>query len=244
MKAIELDDSLSEAHAALGFTKFLYDWEWEAAEKEYRRAVDLNPNNAMAYHRFAILLGKSGRADEALRNIRRPQRLDPLSPTINRILVETLLIAGQLDQALEQSRKTLDLLSETYYAHFVAGQVYIRKGLYQEAIAELEKASSLSGGNAGVRSLMAQSYIATGKRAEAEKILNELQGKPNSATFAFQIAVIHADLGGKNEAFEWLDKCYEARCAGMVHLQESPSLASLRSDPRYQDLLRRTGFPK
>jgi len=243
MKALDLDDSLSEAHAALGFTKFLYDWDWGGAEKELRRAVDLNPNNAMAYHRYAIVLNKTGRADEALRNIRRAQRLDPLSPTINRVLVETLLIAGQLDQALEQSRKTLDLLSETYYAHFVAGQVFVRKGLYPEAIAELEKASSLSGGNAGVRSLMAHSYLAMGKRAEAKKILNDLKGKENSATFAFQIASIYADLGGKDETFEWLDKCYEARCAGMVHLQESARLAPLRSDPRYQDLLRRTGLP-
>src|SRR5260370_16762023 len=109
---------------------------------------------------------------------------------------------------------------------------------------ELEKESSFSGGNGGVRVWLARSYIATGKRAEAEKILNELKGQPNSATFAFQIAVIHADLGGKNETFEWLEKCYEARCAGMVHLKESIPLAPLRSDPRYQDLLRRTGFPE
>jgi tetratricopeptide (TPR) repeat protein len=242
-KALDLDETLSEAHAALGFTKFLYDWEWEGAEKEYRRALELNPNNPMAHHRYAILLGMTGRADEALRKIKRAQRLDPLSPTINRILVETLLKAGQVDQAMEQAQKTLGLLSETYYAHFVAGKVYVRKEMYQEAIGEFEKASSLSGGNAAVQTSLVQLYVTVGKQDAAEKILNELKQQPNRATFAFQIAAICAVLGRTDEAFEWLEKCYEARCAGMVHLREGQNLASLRSDPRYLDLLRRVGFP-
>jgi len=242
MKALELDDSLSEAHAALGFTKFSYDWDWVGAEKEYRRAVELNPNNAMAYHRYTFLLLRTRRYDEALRNIKRAHQIDPLSPSIHRVLVESLVNAGQADQAMEQTRKMLELHSESSHAHFGAGILYAQMGMHQEAIAELEKASSLSGGNAGIQSLLAESYIATGRRAEAEKILNELRARPDSATSAFWAAAIYADLGRKNEAFEWLEKCYEAHCAAMVHLNYR--LAPLRSDPRYQDLLRRVGFPE
>jgi TolB-like protein/Flp pilus assembly protein TadD len=244
MKAIELDDTLSEAHAALGFTKFLYEWDWDGAEKEERRALELNPNSAMAHHRLAVVLGKTDRNDEALRIIRRAQRLDPLSPVINRVLVETLLRAGQLDEAMEQARNSIELLSESYYAHFVAGQVYAQRKMYQEAIAELEKASGLSGGNAGVRVWLAESYVAAGTRERAEKLLNELKEQPDRAVFAFQIGEICAELGRGDEAFEWLEKCYQARCAGMAHLKETPRLASLRSDPRYRDLLRRVGFPQ
>src|SRR5262249_36163837 len=109
MKAIELDDTLSEAHAALGFTKFLYDWEWDGAEKEERRALELNPNSAMAHHRLAVVLGKTDRNDEALRIIRRAQRLDPFSGFIQRVLVETLLRLGQLDEAMEEARKSIEL---------------------------------------------------------------------------------------------------------------------------------------
>jgi TolB-like protein/Flp pilus assembly protein TadD len=248
MKALDLDDKLSEAHAALGFTKFLWDWEWEAAEKEYQRALQLNPNNAIGYHRYAVLLLSLGRYEEALRNFERAHQIDPLSPLVNRWLVESLVKAGRSDQALEQARKMLELHSGNYYAHFGAGVVYALLNMYKEAIPQLEQASSISasgkklGANASARRLLAHSFLATGRREEAEKILNELIR--DTPTFASHIGDLLVDLGRTDEAFEWFEKCYATRCAGIVHFKTTPYHTPLQSDPRYKEMVRRMGYPE
>jgi TolB-like protein/DNA-binding winged helix-turn-helix (wHTH) protein/Tfp pilus assembly protein PilF len=243
-KALALDDTLSEAHAALGFTKFLYDWDWEGAEREYRRVIELSPGSPIGYHRYGLQLGLRGRFDEALANIKHAQQLDPLSPENNRFVIVSLLRAGQSDQAMEQARKMLELHPDNFHTHFGLGMAYVQERKYAEAIVELQKASDISGGNAGARSLLAHAYVALGNKTEAEKILKELKGLSNPGVLAYQIAVISADLGRKNEAFEWLEKGYEERCAAIVHLKVDPRLSALHSDPRYQDLLRRVGFPE
>lgn len=241
-KALALDDTLSEAHAALGFTKFLYDWDWEGTEREYRRVIELSPGSAIGYHRYGLQLGLRGRFDEALAKIKHAQQLDPLSPENNRFVMVSLLRAGQSDQAMEQARKMLELHPDSFHTHLGLGMAYVQERKYAEAIVELQKASDISGGTASARSLLANAYVGLGNKREAEKILNELKRLSNPGILAYQIAVVSADLGRNNEALAWLEKGYEERCAAMVHLKVDLRLSALHSDPRYQDLLRRIGL--
>ena len=242
-KALTINDNMSDAHAALAYIKAGYDWDFAGAEGEYKRAIELNPNDATVRHWYGEYLGLIGHRDASILELRRAQELEPLSLIINTELGTVLYFAGQLDQAIEQLRKTVDLDSSFETAHVELGFVYREKGQYEEAILEFKKALELDRDNAYALSEIGHTYGTLGRRAEAYKALGLLK-KQSSRRYVLPsyIAAIHAGLGENDRAFEWLEKGYSERDTNLLYLKVDPSWNSLRSDSRFADLLRRIGF--
>jgi len=238
-KALELDNSLGEAHTSLAFSLDLFDWDWASAEREFRRAIELNPGYATAHHWYAWHLSEMGRNSEAIAEMRKAEDLDPLSLIISADVAEILLVAHSYDQAIEQSRKTIDMDPNFAVAHYELGQALVQKHMYKEAIAELQKAIELSGGSTTCTSNLAFAYAASGRRKEAEKILSDLKNR--SKQNASEIALMYVGLNEKDEAMAWLEKAYEERFNPSILLR--PVFDPLRSDPRFQNLVRRIGLP-
>ena len=244
-KALELDDTLAEAHNALATVKGDYDWDWPGAEREFRRAIELNPGYATAHQWYGELLSNLGRYEEALAEIKRAQQLDPLSLIINAVSGRTLLAAGQDDLAIEQLRKTLEIDPNFARAHWLLGMAYLRKGAFAEAIAEFQRAATLSPNIIEYKGGLGHAYGRAGKRAEAHKLLYELkEHSKRRYVSSCDFAAIYAGLGEKDQAFAFLEKAYEQRDPKLVLWGNvGPLLDPLRSDPRFADLLRRVGLP-
>lgn len=241
-KALELDETLGEAHAALGFFKFLYDWDFPGAEKEFKRALELNPNFAVAHHQYAIYLANMGRHDESIREAKRAQELDPLSLMMSLTPGLAFYLARKYDQAIEEEQKVIEMDANFIAAHTNLGLAYEQQGLHEQAIAEYQKVSNLIGDNPTAKILIAHVETARGRRSEAEKVLHELLRQPDPAPYSYFIATLYTGLGNKERAFEWLNKAYEKHDGQMVMLKVDPNLDSLRADPRFDDLLRRIGL--
>ncbi len=243
-KALELDDTLAEAHNALATVKADYDWDWPGAEREFRRAIELNPGYATAHQWYGELLSELGRYEEALAEVKQAQQLDPLSLIINAISGRILLNAGRDDLAIEQLRKTLEMDANFAHAHWFLGQADVRKGAFTEAIAEFHRAKTLSPNITQYKGGLGHAYGRAGKTAEARKVLNEVieQSKRRYVSW-YDIAAIYAGLEEKDQAFACLQKAYEQHDAKLVNLKVAPFFDPLRSDPRFQDLLRRIGLP-
>jgi TolB-like protein/DNA-binding winged helix-turn-helix (wHTH) protein/Flp pilus assembly protein TadD len=243
MKALELDDSLSEAHNSLAFCLEGFDWDFEAAGKEFRRAIELNPGYATAHHWYAWHLSLVGRNSEAVAEMRKAENLDPLSLIINADLAELLLIAHLSDESIQQSNKTIEMDPNFALAHNQLAQAYLEKHMFGEAIAEIQKAIQLSGGSPTCTTNLARAYAASGKTAAAVGLLNDLKkGSASGDPHTAEIAMIYAALGNKDQAMTWLEKSYEERFNPGVLLR--PGFDPLRSDPRFQDLVRRIGLPQ
>lgn len=247
MKALEIDDTLAEAHISLARIKSTFDWDFPTAEKEYKRAIDLNPNYATAHHSYGRHLMIMGRLDEAAVEIRRAYELDPLSLIINADLSAPLFFAQQYDRAIESLRKTIEMDPNFALAHFRLGLAYEFKGRYEEAIAEYQRGIELSASRAespGISAVLARAYAASGRGDQARDILNRLKEQSQrSYVSPCDIAEVHAALGEDDQAFEWLEKAYDARSSDLRFLKVSQSFTdSLRLDPRFTDLLRRVGF--
>jgi TolB-like protein/DNA-binding winged helix-turn-helix (wHTH) protein/Flp pilus assembly protein TadD len=243
IKALELDDSLGEAHNSLAFVLDGFDWDMDSAGKEFRRAIELNPGYATAHHWFAWHLALLHRYDEALTEMKKAEDLDPLSLVINADLAELLLLAHSYDEAIRQSRKTIEMDPNFALAHNHLGQAYLQKQMNDEAIAELQKAVQLSGGSPTCIANLARAYVAAGKRNEAAKLLNELKKRSNSGySHASEIAVIYAALGDTEQAMNYLEKGFEERFNPGVLLR--PGFDPLRSEPRFEDLVRRVGLSR
>jgi TolB-like protein/DNA-binding winged helix-turn-helix (wHTH) protein/Flp pilus assembly protein TadD len=243
IKALELDGALGEAHNSLAFCLDGFDWDFDAAGKEFRRAIELNPSYATAHHWYAWHLSLLGRYDEAIAEMRKAENLDPLSLIINADLAELLVLAHSYDESIRQSRKTIEMDPNFALAHNQLAQAYLQKHMNDEAVAELQKAAELSGGSPTVLANLARAYAASGKRGEAIKLLNELKKRSNSIySHGSEIAVIYAALGDTDQAMSWLEKGYEERFNPGVLLR--PGFDPLRSDPRFEDLVRRIGLPR
>ena len=243
MRALELDATLGEAHTSLAFANMNYDWDWSAAEREFRKAIELNPNYANAHHWYADYLSAVGRHEQAVTESKRALELDPLSPIINAWLGWRYFFARQYDLAIEQYLKTLEMDPTFVPARLVLGQGYEQKSMPEKAIDELKKAVSLSGGSSLYVSSLAHAYAIAGRRSEAEMLLRQLNERAqNTYVPSFHIAIIFAGLGQKDRALVWLEKGYQERSTWMVWLKVDPRLDVLRSDPRFQDLLRRLGL--
>ncbi len=243
IKALELDSSLGEAHNSLAFCLDGFDWDLDSAGKEFRRAIELNPGYATAHHWYAWHLSLLGRYDEAIAEMKKAQNLDPLSLIINADLAELLLLAHSYDESIQQSRRTIEMDPNFGLAHNQLGQAYIQKQMYAPAIAELEKAVWLSGGSPTSIANLARAYVASGRRSEAEKLLSDLKKRSSpNASLASEIAMIYASLGDRDQAMNWLEKGYEERFNPGVLLR--PGFDPLRSDPRFEDLVRRIGLPR
>jgi TolB-like protein/DNA-binding winged helix-turn-helix (wHTH) protein/Tfp pilus assembly protein PilF len=242
-KALELDSALGEAHNSLAFCLDGFDWDFDSAGKEFRRAIELNPGYATAHHWYAWHLSLLGRYDEAIPEMRKAESLDPLSLIINADLAELLVLAHSYDQSIQQSRKTIEMDSNFALAHIQLAQAYLAKHMNEEAVAELQKAVQLSGGSPTSIANLARAYVATGKRSEAQKLLSDLKKRSSpSSSYAAEISVIYAALGDTDQAMNWLEKGYEERFNPGVLLR--PGFDPIRSDPRFEDLVRRIGFPR
>jgi TolB-like protein/DNA-binding winged helix-turn-helix (wHTH) protein/Flp pilus assembly protein TadD len=243
IKALELDSALGEAHNSLAFCLDGFDWDFDSAGKEFRRAIELNPGYATAHHWYAWHLSLLGRYDEAIAEMRKAENLDPLSLIINADLAELLVLAHSYDESIRQSRKTIEMDPNFGLAHNQLAQAYLQKQMYDEAIAELQKAVQLSGGSPTVIANLARAYAASGKRSEAVKLLSDLKKRSSPGySHASEIAVIYAALGDKDQAMIWLEKAFEERFNPGVLLR--PGFDPLRSDPRFEDLARRIGLPR
>jgi tetratricopeptide (TPR) repeat protein len=243
IKALELDSALGEAHNSLAFCLDGFDWDFDSAGKEFRRAIELNPGYATAHHWYAWHLSLLGRYDEAIAEMRKAENLDPLSLIINADLAELLVLAHSYDESIRQSRKTIEMDPNFALAHNQLAQAYVQKHMNDEAVAELQKAVQLSGGSPTVMANLARAYAASGKRSEAIKLLSDLKKRSNSIySHGSEIAVIYASLGDSDQAMSWLEKSYEERFNPGVLLR--PGFDPLRSDPRFQDLVRRIGLPR
>jgi TolB-like protein/DNA-binding winged helix-turn-helix (wHTH) protein/Flp pilus assembly protein TadD len=240
-RALELDSVLGEAHNSLAFCLDAFDWNFAAAGKEFRRAIELNPGYATAHHWYAWHLSLLGQYDEAITEMKRAVSLDPLSLVINADLAELFVLAHSYDESIRQSRKTIEMDPNFGLAHNHLAQAYLQKHMNDEAVAELQKAVQLSGDSPTCVANLARAYVASGNRSEAERLLSYLKKRSNdSYSYAAEIAVIYAALGDKNQAMSWVEKGYEERFNPGVLLR--PGFDPLRSEPRFQELARRVGL--
>lgn len=243
-KALEIDDTLAEAHTLLGIIKLQHDWDWSGAEMEFKQALELNPGYAGAHQWYSAYLTAMGRHREAIAEIRRAQELDPLSAHINMSVAVRVFMARQYDQAIEQCQKTLEMDPNFATARYWLGLAYEQKGRYKEALTELQKARDLLG-QKELAGLVGHTYAVAGKRGEALKILNELlelSKRKDEFIDPSYIAYVYIGLGEKDQAFEWLNKAVERRSGELFGLKVDPVFDPLRSDPRFQELLRRVGL--
>jgi TolB-like protein/Tfp pilus assembly protein PilF len=244
LKALELDDTLAEAHSALALIKSSNDWDWSSADREVRRAIELNPSYVDAHRLHAIVLWQTGRLDEAIAETKRTLELDPLSLDNNVTLGLEFFLARKYDQAIEQQGKVLELDPNYILAYYFRGVSYLKKSMYKEGMAELEKGIAISPADIVALTGLSYGYGVTGKRAEAQKVLDKMneisKQKHVSAVF---MAKIYAGLQDKERAFDWLEKAYEDRSIVSVgFVKTNPMFDPLRSDPRFSDLLRRTNL--
>ena len=241
-KALELDDNLAEAHTSLAFILDLYDWDWVSAETEYKRAIALNTNYATAHHWYPWHLIVMGRKSEGIAELRKAESLDPLSLIISADLADGLSIAHLYDDSVQQSRRTLELDPNFAIAHYELGQAFEQKRMHNEAIEEFKRAIELSGGNEICKANLAYAYATSGHKEEAIKIaegLESQQGRHPSTES--NIALIYVGLGDNDHAMFWLNKAYQARFNPSILVR--PVFDPLRSDARFQELLRRIGLP-
>lgn len=242
-QALRLDDSLGQAHAALAYLMFARDWNFAGAEQEFRRTMERSPNYATAHHWYGTLLMFEGRFDEASRELRTAQELDPLSLIIPSALGLNFLFARQPDRAIEQAQKTLQMNPNFPAAHDLLGMAYQSKGMNSEAIAEFRKYYDLSGRDTDTLMRLAHAYAVAGKTDEARKILEQMENPPKGLYISpNDIATVYAGLGEKDKVFLWLDRALQKRASGILLVFRDPAFDSIRQDPRYRQLLRRVGL--
>jgi serine/threonine protein kinase/TolB-like protein/Tfp pilus assembly protein PilF len=244
-KALELDETLGEAHAALGQIKFSFDWDWSGAEQELKRAVELSPSNADAHNVYGWFLTAMGRSDESIAEARRALELDPLTPTTSLQLGWVLYYARRHDESIAQLRKTLELAPNLAYANMELGWNYAEKRMYPEAVAECEKAIEQLPEEQVTLGSCGKVYALAGKRSEGLDILARLK-RISERTYVdpYNIACLCDGLKDSNLTMEWLERAYKEHSASLYLLKNETLSDSVRSDPRFQDLLRRMNFPK
>ncbi len=237
LKALQIDDTLAEAHVLMAAIRE-FNLDWSDSEKEYKRALELDPNSARAHQTYAWHLEMFERLDEAMQHLKRAQELDPLYLELMWDSGVWFIQSRRYDEAIVQFQRLIEMDPNYPAAHFSLAQAYQEKGMYDEAIAEAKKANALgrAGGDAG----LAYAYAVAGKRDEAQKILDELKvASKQRYVSPFNFALIYIGLGDKDQAFEWLNKTFEENPYRIAFIKVQPRFDSLRSDPRFTDLLRR-----
>ncbi len=246
LKALELNDDLAEAHTSSGVVRFLYDWDWPRAESEFQRAIQLNPGLTDAHLWYGIFLGQMGRSGDAIAEVKNAETLDPLSLTVHVNAGWVLYLARREDEAIAEWRKTLDLEPQFATSHSSIWAAYVRESGFSGALAENQKGMRTDGDTLSLAAL-AGSYVASGNRVEAEKVLARLQMISDSKKYyvcPYEMATAHASLGNADKALGWLQKGIHERSGCIPDMKTDPRLDALRSNPRFQELLRQVGFPK
>jgi TolB-like protein/DNA-binding winged helix-turn-helix (wHTH) protein/Tfp pilus assembly protein PilF len=244
MKALALDDSLAEAHTSLAFVTLYYDRDWADAEREFRRAIELNPNYANGHHWYAEFLSLVGRHAEAIAESERARELDPLSNIINTWVGSRYFFARQYDKAIEQYRNAVEMDPGFVPVHLVLGDALEQKHMYQEAITELEKAVSLSGGSPVYMASLAHAYGVAGRRGQAKKLFDDLRNlSKRRYVSSYDLALASLGIGETNRAFALLARAVEERSPRAAFLGVDPRFDGLRSDARFKELMIRIGRP-
>jgi TolB-like protein/Tfp pilus assembly protein PilF/predicted Ser/Thr protein kinase len=242
-KALEIDETLGEAHAALGHILTAYDWDFAGAEPEYKRALELNPNYPTAHQWYGHLLVVTSRYAEAIAEVTRARDLDPLSVPINAFVGLIYMKARQFPKAIEASRKVIELDPNNPFAHWILARSLDARNELQESLAESEKAVSLSGRTHPFTAQLGYAYARIGERDKARQIVDQLMELSSEKYInPYDIALIYTGLGEKDRAFEWLEKAYQERSVRLIEILD-PSFDTLRSDQRLRDLVKRIGFP-
>jgi TolB-like protein/DNA-binding winged helix-turn-helix (wHTH) protein/Flp pilus assembly protein TadD len=243
VKALQLDNTLGEAHTSLAFCLDVFDWDLASADREFRRAIELNPGYATAHHWYAWHLSLLGRNDDAIAEMKKALNLDPVSLIINADLAELLLIAHFTDESIQQSRKTIEMDAHFPLAHDQLAVAYLQRNRIDEAVSELQRAVQLSTGSPTCTANLARAFAVSGRRTEAIQLLGDLKKRSRvSYSNASEIAVVYAALGDNDQAMTWLEKGYEERFNPSVLLR--PGFDPLRADARFQDLERRVGLSR
>jgi TolB-like protein/Flp pilus assembly protein TadD len=243
LKAIELDDSLAEAHASLGLVHYHYDWDWSAAEKELKRALELNPQSAQSYTLYTHYLAGMGRYDEAKKYGARALELDPLSVSAHWFLGWGAIYAGRSDEAIGFFSKALELDPNNPWTRWFLGRAYLLSGNSSRAIEEMETGLRFGPDDPLGLGFTGYVYAVTGRRADALKILQRLDElEKHRFISTISRVYVYAGLGDKDKAFEWLEKAYQERSDSLAWFRFDPESKSLRSDPRFAALMRKVGF--
>ncbi|HYY93927.1 MAG TPA: tetratricopeptide repeat protein, partial [Pyrinomonadaceae bacterium] len=245
LKSVALDDTLAEAHVSLAFVSFYFDRDLATAEREFRRALQLNPTYATAHHRFALVLSAAGRHDEALEEVRRAEQLDPRSAIISAAVANVLFYARRYDEAVEQCRKALELDPGSVAAYTVMRWAYERRGMGREALEAFERESAFAGDTPTTRLKRAQVLASAGRADESRTILKELIARrERDWVSAHEIAVAYALLGDRDSALSWLSRAAREHAVGFAFATVDPLLDDLRADPRFGEALRSGGITR
>jgi len=243
LKALELDDSLAEAHASLAFVEMHYEWDWTASEQEFRRAIELNPNYATGHQWYAYWLMAQGHSNESIAENDLARKADPLSIIIRTDAVDLLCAAGRFDEAIEKAHEAMDLEPNFPLAHYSLGDAYLGKGMYPQALAEYQKVLATDGNDGWARIGLGRAYAAAHERVNAEKVVREmLQDAKERSDAALEIATIYASLGERDKAYAWLDEAYKNREGGLLFLNRAMNFQAIRPDPRFDTLVRKIGL--
>jgi serine/threonine protein kinase/tetratricopeptide (TPR) repeat protein len=244
-KALAIDETDADAHLALAIESQWYEWNWTAAEREFKRAIELNPNDAEAHGYYSWFLAPMGRGAEALAEAKRSQQAAPLSSIANLFVGSVLVFTRQWDAAIVQLRSNIELDPNFWFDHCYLGRAYEQKGRLPEAIAAFERALALDQDNTEIWSGLGHAHALAGNKVEAQKVLDHLtELSAHSFVAPYSFAVIYAGLGEKDQAFAWLDRAYQQRSYFLaVYLSTDARLDSLHADPRFADLKRRIGLP-
>ena len=246
MKALVLDNMLAEAHTSLAHVLVNYDWDWAEAEKEFKRSIELKPDYATAHQWYAIhYLTANGRLEEALQEMKKALELEPTSLVMNSFLGATLYYLGHYDEAIDQCRKTLEMDPNFAVAHWHLGLAYEQKQMFDAAIEEFQKSVSLSGGSPLMIAALGHAYAISQKKQEANKILGQLNElAKHRYVSSFDVAAIYVAMGNNERAVQFLEKAYQEHSFHLVYLNVWPQFKSIRSDPRFQDLVQRIGLSR
>jgi serine/threonine-protein kinase len=242
-KALEIDETLAQAHTSLGGLIMFSDFDWKTAEREYKRAEELDPNYVLTYELHSFLLSALGRPDEAIAKAQRGLEIDPLSALLSNDVAAAYYFARQYDQAIKQVQMTQEIEPGRPGSHIALGGIYDVKGMYEESIAEYQKAISLSERTSTILGLLGHAYAVSGKRNEAVKILNEMKEMSKQKYVSpYDLATVYVGLGEKDKALEQLNRAYEEQSGWIIYLNVEPVFDPLRAEPGFQDLLRRVAF--
>jgi tetratricopeptide (TPR) repeat protein len=239
LRAIDLDNSLSEAHAELANSAMTLDWDWPTAAAEFHRALELNPSSATSHQKYAFYLVRMGRLHEAQAEVERSVDLDPISDSTFHAEGFIYFFSRQYDQALDIAHTVRDLRIDLPDWNFLLGDIYAEKHMYPESIAAFLK----SGNGPYTLGHLGNVYARAGQTDKARTIIAQMQSSlPRDGVGRYEIALIYAGLGEKTEAFKWLEEAYRNHDVGLVYLKVDPCLDPLRTDARFDDLLRRVGL--
>ena len=245
MRALEIDPTLAEAHTSLASVMKAYEWDWAGAEREFRQAIELNPNYSTARQFHGELLESVGRFEEAIAELKRARQLDPFAPRVYGILAWILYLGQRYDEGMAVVQKGLEVDPNSSVLFYVRGEIYLQKGMFNQALADFQQAEGLLPGPYYPRLGLVRGYAVLGRKPEALKELDELNAiSRHRYVMPTSLALAYSELGDKQQAFAWLGKAYEERDPWLgLTLKSEPGFDRLRSDPRFQELVRRMNFP-